>query len=1329
MEISVPLNQRIRGLRRRTKVWFIIDGLSRLIVLLLLYLALTFWIDYLIRDIPLLLRLSFLVGGVCLFCLTLFRRIVLPLIRLSKISDDSLVFLIERQFPELKERLINLWQLARDTLYGGVISSELGREVIPITRQHNFSQVFSPLASRKLLLGALVLLFLSILSFTFYPSDIGIWGSRLLGSQIPWPKRTLLSVEVIPDYIIAKGQDVSVIVTVKKGPRLSGVYLRTRTLLPGGELISPWERMLLTRTQDQQTVFRYDFTKVLAPFSIIVKGGDDQTDWQDINVLDAPGLTNISIAYEYPRYTGLSDKTESGGNIKAPMGTKVTISATCNTRLKEATCEATAESRPSGELPPLRQSMSILAVSEANLSVFSTISSSFTVQQDGKYTITLLSDNGLKNTEPLQYQIKAIPDKHPIIKVIEPTNEIFHSTPEATIPLKALISDDYGISDAWLTLTKATEGGGKEVISPTLLPSPEIARISNRFAGFILRHEGLTAREPVELFHKLLLSAYNLNEGEYLTLNFSARDNCELPASQLTTSADYTIIIMAKAQMEKKMEDSLLALKDELRKTLQIQKSAEEVRDIYPAVSNQRRVTQNTNSASSRLEDIISTIQNNKLFSTNTVDKLKKVTDTLRDIGERKSPEVSRLLEEASAEQDFKNNPDQKRPKGISDKQQEIAGDLKQAIESLEEWEDYQEVVNSVRELLRQSENISERLKSQASADNLSAQLEKERILEYAKNLQNESEELEKKIPRVADKLRETHPYYADKLLEALKRLNLPSGGLDQNFISLISNISSLLTGQAIKDAQNIKSILSSLLDFLEERITPQEIAKKIEELSRMLDKVKELKNDEAKILEETSKIIDPSEEVSKLAEQLDTLLLDQKALNEITNRVTNQENINGATEILNKLAHEQNKLKEQAQKLSESLKATADNQSIPLEDKPLLKESGQKVKESADKMSSAVKNLPLRDKQTQEDPSTTTQEQKDALQKLRQARELLQKHLERQLTKEEKRKLEKLAQRQKDLKEETDKTEEKADDRIIQDSLQRVSNKMAQAQNDLSSGNPREAQYNEQEALEELERLYEMLADQRDELKKEKKQKTVEQLYTMLKQVIEHQRDINNLTSETFNPQSVPEADPRGPPKADSGGQENFSREDIALLRKIASEQIKVSDECVEIKKQIDQEESVVFSWTLNNLVDDMKLVAKLLRTASSIQDGDYIQNIQSDIMEKLKELLKSLEDEKTRRKPLQVSQEQMDKMKEKLLPLIAELKMGNKMQENLMARTESIRRELELLEKTDDNKKAVLSSLLQRLASEQGHLAEMVKNLSKLIEKQLKETRPVYE
>ncbi|MEW6026857.1 MAG: hypothetical protein AB1599_06160 [Planctomycetota bacterium] len=232
------------------------------------------------------------------------------------------------------------------------------------------------------------------------------------------------------------------------------------------------------------------------------------------------------------------------------------------------------------------------------------------------------------------------------------------------------------------------------------------------------------------------------------------------------------------------------------------------------------------------------------------------------------------------------------------------------------------------------------------------------------------------------------------------------------------------------------------------------------------------------------------------------------------------------------------------------------------------------------------------------------------------------------------------------------------------------------------------------------------MLANKIDELEQRQKQDQLEKLHTMLKNILSPQADINIQTSDILD-------------------KPDLNREDMLTLKKLSSEQLKLSDNALEIKKKLDAEKSQTFSWMLGSIRDDMQTSAKLLAGPTSKDEADYIQEVQADIIRKGRELLAALKNEMNNRKPLQAEgQGQEMEEDDKLISLYAELKMAKTLQEEIISRTAALKKELL---KDPDNPDPAVNALLQRLASEQGHLAEMIKELTKLIkEKRTKHQKP---
>ena len=146
-----------------------------------------------------------------------------------------------------------------------------------------------------------------------------------------------------------------------------------------------------------------------------------------ISLFDFPRIESLSVSYDYPDYTGIENQTEEpGGDIVAPVGTTIKISASVNKEVVQA---------------ELFLSGKKIVLDAKNLKV----TGSFIVEKDGEYLIELVDSKALKNKNPLEYYIRAIEDRDPEITLRSPGKD------KRVMPLEEVVfeidaSDDYGLT-------------------------------------------------------------------------------------------------------------------------------------------------------------------------------------------------------------------------------------------------------------------------------------------------------------------------------------------------------------------------------------------------------------------------------------------------------------------------------------------------------------------------------------------------------------------------------------------------------------------------------------------------------------------------------------------------------------------------------------------------------------------------------------------------------------------------------------------------------------------------------------------------------------------
>jgi hypothetical protein len=178
--------------------------------------------------------------------------------------------------------------------------------------------------------------------------------------------------------------------------------------------------------------FRYVFLKPQASFSFQAISEGFRSPQGRVDVVPAPAVGNLALHYLFPDYTGLSERTQSGGgDIQALPGTQVRLSMQANVPLTKGTLRFAK----GNELP--------LAITDRALQ------GEILVMEEGAYRIEIEDQHGLSNQAPPWYAIQVTPDAVPVVKWLHPEDGIeVDETTVVDIGYEA--EDDFGLQDAAL---------------------------------------------------------------------------------------------------------------------------------------------------------------------------------------------------------------------------------------------------------------------------------------------------------------------------------------------------------------------------------------------------------------------------------------------------------------------------------------------------------------------------------------------------------------------------------------------------------------------------------------------------------------------------------------------------------------------------------------------------------------------------------------------------------------------------------------------------------------------------------------------------------------
>ncbi|MBI4713411.1 MAG: hypothetical protein HY762_08970 [Planctomycetes bacterium] len=127
------------------------------------------------------------------------------------------------------------------------------------------------------------------------------------------------------------------------------------------------------------------------------------------------------------------------------------------------------------------------------------------------------------------------------------------------------------------------------------------------------------------------------------------------------------------------------------------------------------------------------------------------------------------------------------------------------------------------------------------------------KLIEDQKTIKSDVDELEAKMERISQKLAAIQPYYAEKLNSALAMVRQEL--LKDILTEVVNSLQQGLTGKSIANASEAEAVLKKVLAFLEDRIDPEEVKNKIDQLAKTLDKVGELQNKESEVNKELAQM------------------------------------------------------------------------------------------------------------------------------------------------------------------------------------------------------------------------------------------------------------------------------------------------------------------------------------------------------------------------------------------------------------------------------------------------------------------------------------------
>ncbi len=462
-------------------------------------------VDWLM-PLPSSVRIALLIMGVGITGYLLYKYLIQPLRASLTLRDVALN--VEQNHPNLEDRLVSAIEFGNRESSDPIETHMLQRlleDTTQLTNGIDFKATINHSRTRKHVgIAALVFVGCCVLSLLF-PKEI---HTSLLRMFTPWEKTdpilaTKLTVEPGNARILrGKSLPIHVTVTGKSTEKVVLAYKDTREPNATAE-----QQINMPQNPDDKRGFAYEIFNITADMEYYVVANEVVSERYTVEVFDMPRVTEISVDYTYPTYTGLKSVVQTGtGDIQAVVGTLAELRLVTNKAIQTATFILKGDTGV--EKPETEAAQMVISDGR-------TLTTTVDVLEDGTYTIELLCIDGFNNEIPIEYTVKAIPDAVPEVVIKEPGRDI-KSTKLGEVGITAEATDDYGIAE--LKLIYRVGAGELQEIALSSNESP-VGTVEDGAIG------GSSAPRFVDGSYTFYLEEFDVEPGDVISYYAHAMDN------------------------------------------------------------------------------------------------------------------------------------------------------------------------------------------------------------------------------------------------------------------------------------------------------------------------------------------------------------------------------------------------------------------------------------------------------------------------------------------------------------------------------------------------------------------------------------------------------------------------------------------------------------------------------------------------------------------------------------------------------------------------------------------------------------------------------------
>ncbi len=782
-------------------------------------------------------------------------------------TDEQTAGRVGAAFPDIKDRLLNLFQLLRSRegakgYYSLDLLDASFADLAGAIREHNFGVVIdrTPLRSSAKFLP--VALAMCTVLLALLPGTLGGAAYRLAFFTREFTPPPAYVITVAPGSVdVVKGA------TVEITARIQGVLRHPVSVLIRPEGQTSFQEQPIDSSADG--TFRFTLENVRLSTHYAVKAGPVESEQYILRMLDRPVVNTLRLQVTAPSYTGIPRRwlDDNVGDLAALPGTRIRFELEASTALVGAALvfsdSSTLALRVDGK--------------EA--------SGEMTLRKPGTYHVRVATPQGVGNVDPIEYSLRVLTDAYPTIAILSPGANIDVAGDE-TLPLLVRVTDDYGVSKLRLAYKLVHSRYEQAAVDLTYVEIPLSGTGPDRLVPW-----------------NWLLPTLRLTPEDVIEYHAEVFDNDMVMGPKMAMSESYTLrlpsIDEVFADVDKSHEESHEALKDALRQAEEAKKDldalardlkkpqerlswedkkkAEEVARKYEAVRKKLEEVQRT------MDQMMDEMKKNNSVSRETLEKYQELQQMMEQMNSPEFAEAMKKMQEAMQ---------QMTPDAMKQAMQQFSFNEEQFRKSIERTMNLLKRIQIEQKMGEAVKRAEAMQKAQEELQQQTAQ-QKQDQAQSAAEAAKRQEDLAKQYEKMREELKELQKkmeeFPAEMPLEEMQKLQegLDRNGLEQKLEQSAQSLRQQQMQQAMQQQQEASQMMGQMaqdLKQMQQQMSANQQKQIVNEMRRAAKDLLELSRRQEG-LKNASRGLDPgSQQFRENAQQQAEIMSD---LSNVTSRLS----------------------------------------------------------------------------------------------------------------------------------------------------------------------------------------------------------------------------------------------------------------------------------------------------------------------------------------------------------------------------------------------------------------------------------------------------------